>query len=690
MAPVDDIIINRQMPQKKKGKGILIIILLLLIILIGLSGFYYWYTNMYETPKMAFFKYISQNNIAEIFDTEIYYNMIEKINSESFESSTTANFTTNIKNNFTENADVSKFELNVDVKSNKEDEKNYAQAKITYLSNDIFDVTFLSDKENMAIGSTEVLDKYLATSKQNLTESIDKTINSDIQLEDENIDKQLDNFINNKINLDEEYKKQKINEYMQIVFDQIPEEAVTLAENSQITINSSVVNSNAYTMELDANVYKNIVTSLTEKLKNDNELLGKIVNNKLETVEENTDTEGTNIVNPINIIQTHGETEEHTTAQIEGESELEIYQEIDDGPLVNSSENEVEIQSSFPDNEYGIEEEFEENAEGNILGDIALALVLNQKLNMTPAKLKSEIVKFTKDINFSEGIKATVYVKNVENEPKETLKIVAKLPNTIDVDIEYPEKNKIKVTSLQDVKKTEGDEEVTKNEGISFEIKRMNSDMQTKFDIIANKIEEKKVVTKIQIDLTTQGTKTSKNYTNEAIIKYNDNETNYKINIKNKIDLKKITFDQAITDENAIFIDQLSEEEANQVYLEVFMKLMSLYVDKVQNMSFLNVNANDDKEENNTPYEIPNVQKSSEETAGITKIEARDLLIAKIEAMMAEAEENEEEFTILNLQLLPDNLQGNTLTAEVTEEKATIKIAEYTFYIDKDFMLTEE
>ena len=85
--------------------------------------------------------------------------------------------------------------------------------------------------------------------------------------------------------------------------------------------------------------------------------------------------------------------------------------------------------------------------------------------------------------------------------------------------------DKIKVTFLQDVEETdENGKKVNKNVGTSFEIKRNNTDMQTKFDITLNSIEEKKVIAKLKLDITTQGTKTSKKYLNDVIIKYNDHE----------------------------------------------------------------------------------------------------------------------------------------------------------------------
>ena len=321
-------------------------------------------------------------------------------------------------------------------------------------------------------------------------------------------------------------------------------------------------------------------------------------------------------------------------------------------------------------------------------------------------------------------------MKNVESEEKKTIKIVAELPQNADLDVEYPEQDKIKVTFLQDVEETdENGKKVNKNVGTSFEIKRNNTDMQTKFDITLNSIEEKKVIAKLKLDITTQGTKTSKKYLNDVIIKYNDNESDFKINLKNTIDFKTPTITEELNEENTIFVDTLSDEEATNLYSTIVMKLMDLYSEKIVNMNFIDNNSSsglveqpirepenegeaepveeetteggadleEQPVENEAPVEEtpindnqPSEENGQEEPLPISKRDARDILISKIEEMMADAEEHEEEFSILNLELLPKELDGNKVEVEISEERAKVKVAEYTFFIDKDFMLTEE
>ena len=727
MSQVDDIIINKHMPQKRRGKSIILVLFfLLLIVLVGMCGAYYWYTNMRVSPREMFFKHIAQTNIAEIADTEIYYTILEKLNKENYETSTTANFTTNKKTDFTENVDVSKFEFVLDTKSDKTKEQSVVDANITYSSNDFLDLKFIGTKDNVAIGSNEVLDKYIATSKNKLSESINRTTTFETDLDADFADKEMDKFAHNQINFDEEFKTKKANEYMSLILEKVSEEAVTLTEASPITINSEVINTDAYTLTLSGQNYANLTKELLEKLRDDEELLNKITTGEGNELTEEPE-ETVQKPNPINIQPIGGETEEHQTTQIVGNEDLQVLNEPDTGELLESNEMmtipPVEADTDIEETE--TEEEYD-----NILSQILGAILLNQKLDMTVEELQSKINRDYDTLISTDELKITVYVKNVEGEEKKTIKIVAELPQNADLDVEYPEQDKIKVTFLQDVEETdENGKKVNKNVGTSFEIKRNNTDMQTKFDITLNSIEEKKVIAKLKLDITTQGTKTSKKYLNDVIIKYNDNESDFKINLKNTIDFKTPTITEELNEENTIFVDTLSDEEATNLYSTIVMKLMDLYSEKIVNMNFIDNNSSsglveqpirepenegeaepveeetteggadleEQPVENEAPVEEtpindnqPSEENGQEEPLPISKRDARDILISKIEEMMADAEEHEEEFSILNLELLPKELDGNKVEVEISEERAKVKVAEYTFFIDKDFMLTEE
>ena len=70
----------------------------------------------------------------------------------------------------------------------------------------------------------------------------------------------------------------------------------------------------------------------------------------------------------------------------------------------------------------------------------------------------------------------------------------------------------------------------------------------------------------------------------------------------------------------------------------------------------------------------------------ITRSDAQKLLEAKISSMRNEAQENQQEFTIQNLENL--QIDGYEVSSAVTENSAIIAIDIYTFKVDSEFNIT--
>ena len=217
---------------------------------------------------------------------------------------------------------------------------------------------------------------------------------------------------------------------------------------------------------------------------------------------------------------------------------------------------------------------------------------------MSVQELQNKLDEELQNLDINSALEITVYVRDVDEEPKETIKILAKLSDTATLDVEYPERSKAKITFLDDVSTvTEDGEELTKNQGSSIEIKRANTEVETSFNIILNTIEDQKVVEKLQLDITTKGSGTSKSYDSEIIIKNSDSEGDSKVNIKNSIVFKKTKLEKEINNENAIFVDRLSDEEASNLYANIMIRLMGMYSDKILNMNFVDVTGNEEDQD---------------------------------------------------------------------------------------------
>ena len=310
--------------------------------------------------------------------------------------------------------------------------------------------------------------------------------------------------------------------------------------------------------------------------------------------------------------------------------------------------------------------------ETDLFEDLILAFVFNQKIEGTTEELINQIDTELQNIDkLNEGVKITVYVKNEEGQPKETIKLVVEFPNKINVDIEYKSDDQFKITYLQ-----ENQEAVTK--GYSIDIKRELSDVKTKLDIQVGNIENAKVIKKTQIELETEGSKTSKDYKNEAIVKYNDNEENVKINIKNTIKFDDVEVEEILNDENSIFVDKITDEEASTLYMQVLQNIMQAYTEKVENLNFIDNNSSA------SVVQQPEIEQNNEEEKNMI----RQKLIDTVSNMMGQAQENGTNLTIQDLADL--QIEGFNVSSIVTEELATIKINGYTFKIDQNFMLSEE
>ena len=693
---VDDIILKGPNSQenKKKGKaGKLILILFILIIIFGgaAAGYWYYVTYMKESPKSSFFKYIGNNNIEELLNLDLYYNMINQMTEKSFFMETTAEFSTNKQNNFVSTVDSSKFDLNITLERDINHKKSLLDSKVSYSSNDLFDLKILDTDNSIGIISSDITDKYIASNKSKLDNSIAKTTGIETDISIDGTDDLFKAFTDSKIDIDNSYIKQKSDDYLNIVYSLIEEDSVTKKENIVVTNNSETINTDAYTLKLSAETQKEIIKSVLEKLKSDDELLNKIVSGK-ETVSEvgnNDDVvleqSNSNTIAPITNIQTstnvvEGEEEPHESEMIVDQEESEISDNLDfkvmskpETDLVDQIEENPVSDELSKENSIINDNTVEDN---QIYLDLMKAFILKIKIQGTVGELKSRLDEAIKNTDsIKDEIEITVYVRNEEAKEKETVKLFIKFADKDSVDIDYNENSKVKITYLTTEKDSEGKDF---SAGNSIEIEKKSTDVNVKYIILYNQIEKAKVISKTQFELQTDNSNSSRGYTNTIIIKNNDNEGDLKINIKNEILFQTEDIEEELNEENSIFLDQLSNEEAENLYLEVFQKIMSVYEKKMKDLDFIDNNSA------KALIQQPEIQKTNEEE----KENIKKKIIEVVANMMYEAEQKGEVFTIQNLQNF--SIEGYDVSSNVSEDLAIIRINGYVFNIDKDFNLSEQ
>lgn len=671
----DDIFLNKQIPQKKKGRKIVLAFIILFILLIGTCAAYWYYTTyMVENYKVSFFEYLSQTNIDNVLDTDLYYTVLEKMDKQSYETDTTASFTTTMDNDFFNTVDASKFEFLL--KTQYDETNSYFEATINYSSNEILNVSLVSTDESIGIGSSQVYDKYIATRKSEYSESVEKFTGDEPETSIEEIEGTIGKLVDNKIDLDSDYISEKSSEYFAEITNLLPEENFTKTENIVVTINSENINAVAYTLSLDETQYTEVLNTLLNKLSTDTELLEKIVTETESEDDEEIDveTEENTTINSLTDVQVEysaGEEEEFETsvyvvgedgdtaldvASEETETTTETEESVQETTAEETIEETVEETTETEETEeeetaetteeeqtedtntaettditadvvtevdadvdidinfdlFDIGGEKEEEEETSIIKQLIYALALKQKLDMSSDELISSLEEEIK--NVSSGITITVYVRNEEDTENETIKVVIDFSEDESVDIEYYSDNEFKITYLNEEDGT----------GSTIQIERTSTDVKTTFNIIFNEIENNTVVKKTQVDLETKGSKTSSSFTNDLIIKYNNSEGDVKVNIENSINFQDVSITEELTEDNSLFIDDLSGEQTDSLYTEIVFNINSVYQDIMSDLNFIDSNSS------NSVIQQPTEDKDT----------VKQKLINEVAGRMGEAESN--------------------------------------------------
>jgi hypothetical protein len=279
---VEDILIGQNRPPvKKKSKApIVIIFLLIIILLVGGAGAYYYYTNyMVEGNKEKFFKYLGTTNISNIFNTDEIDSILDKKQTKSNKSDFSLNVNTNFELSQNE-LDISKFQLSINNISNKENNSNSSEINLNYADNDLFQIKTVSDQDYIGITSDEISNKYLVTKKENLSETLEK-LGVDVDSSSEDILNDSDSSIMEKTDLTEDERKTFLSDCVSIAYNSLNEDKFTSNENIIIKLSDGQsLQTNAYTLSITNSEMNYIYVDILKAIRNDEDLLSKIVTEK--------------------------------------------------------------------------------------------------------------------------------------------------------------------------------------------------------------------------------------------------------------------------------------------------------------------------------------------------------------------------------------------------------------------------
>ena len=166
--------------------------------------------------------------------------------------------------------------------------------------------------------------------------------------------------------------------------------------------------------------------------------------------------------------------------------------------------------------------------------------------------------------------------------------------------------------------------------GYTIKIEKNKTDMSTKISAEIGIVNNLEINTKLAIDLTTNGTTSSKEIKNEAIITYTNQEGQTIANINYNINFENATVEiPELTEENCLFLDTLNDEDLSNIMQQIMDRISVVMSEKNAKLNLI------DQNNNSSVVEQGNTQNTTDVQA---KEDAKQKLIEVISNMMGEAQ----------------------------------------------------
>ena len=271
------------MPRKKRITLIILPIVLLICILAIVLILLYFKTDIFQSNKMLFAKYMGQNaqNIEETLKT-----LTEEDNGKLDESKHTDK--TQIKLNYTENIgtslentknSINGLKLNIDGQSDFENEYNYKNVTLMDQDNKVMQVEYIQKDNRYGIRFTNLIKQFILVENSGIRNLAQKFGYSEADLN--NIPDEIKNE-NYKITFSDEEKQVLGNKYLNLIGNDFSEDRFIKEKDQTIKINNENLNVNKYTLKINKEELNSTYIKILEELKQDEIILNKIV-----TLQEN-------------------------------------------------------------------------------------------------------------------------------------------------------------------------------------------------------------------------------------------------------------------------------------------------------------------------------------------------------------------------------------------------------------------
>ena len=257
----------------KKIGIIIIIIILILAIVAGVTTYLFLKTDVFKSNKQLFYKYTTQaiEQVEKMTDSKTIEKYKEEMKSESYETNTSIDF------KYSEGGEVSSGynKLNVNMKTQKEDEYNYKNAQILFGDKSIVQVEGIQDQSLYGIRFTNIFNQFVTLQDGKNIEGLDLT-DENLKLI-KNIIEDNEEFYNGILFSKQDYQDLK-EKYLQIIVDILNTGTFSKQNNTVITINSQTVKVKEHSCKITGLQVQNLIIKLLDTLRDDDIIVNKIQN----------------------------------------------------------------------------------------------------------------------------------------------------------------------------------------------------------------------------------------------------------------------------------------------------------------------------------------------------------------------------------------------------------------------------
>ncbi len=261
-----------------RGKKIILIVTIIVIVLLVAAGTVaglYFFTDMLKTNDQLFAKYVSQvSGLDTILDVDNLKAQEEFKNTNSHTS--TGNLSINIQD--TQNGN-SNFVIATNSKYDATNKRTLAEAIIKNGQEDLAKFSFINSTNVYAIKCEDVYENYIGIRNAEL-----KKFARNLEMPDDVV-AQIPDIISLEEErqvevLTEQDKKYLVDAYSSIITNVITKDKYTKTEQTSLDINGTTYNAQGYTLTIEENDFKTILTNVLNKARQDATTL-EIINNVL-------------------------------------------------------------------------------------------------------------------------------------------------------------------------------------------------------------------------------------------------------------------------------------------------------------------------------------------------------------------------------------------------------------------------